>query len=174
MFLSLKQQNTFYTLLEQLFSNIDIGTIEAFNLSNIEEYIKRGWLNLYKHQTLSHQTIYIYRKNKKLYCIYYAEKKEDLNVLIDHVLYPISVSLEHTYFFGNKPFIHKYSFTIPIKPRQQQLTIQHNKSNIFIQTGKHKYPKTIPINKIYSQTIINLKEKLYHFIRTTLLGNKNG
>jgi glycosyltransferase involved in cell wall biosynthesis len=171
LFLSPKEQNTFYTLLEKLFNFIDIRTIEKFNLSNIEEYIKMGWILLYKNQLPSYQIIYIYQKNNKLYCSYYADSEKHISVYMDNTLYPVITSLEYTYLFSYKPFIHKYSFIIPIKSKLQQLTIKANNTKTFIKTGNRKYFQTIPINKIYSTTIIELKEKLHYFIRSVLVGN---
>lgn len=170
-FLSLEQRRTFEALLIKIFEYIDLATIETFELSGIDDFIKQGWANAYKQNSLPYQIVYIAKQNKNLQLRYYAIETQSLNIQIDdiNIETPALTIIEHTFLERN--FINEYQFELPIINTMKTISIQLESYQIYLETYSKKCLNEIEIIYVKNKKIKNIKQLLYNFIRKIVLGN---
>jgi len=170
-FLSSEQKATFQMLLTKNFEYVNMDTIENFDLSGIDDYIKQGWANVYKKSFLPYQIIYLEKQDKKLQLHYYANEPQSLHIKIDDmtITTPDFVTSEHT--FIEKNFINKYQFELPLTNTMKTISIYIESYPTYLKTYSNKSLDKIEITNIQSKNIKNLKQLLYNFVRKIILGN---
>ncbi len=169
-FLSQEQKSNFQSLLKKNFEYIDIDTIATFDLSGIDYFIKQGWGNFYKKQSLSYQIVYLYKQNNKLQLYYYANDPGLVHIQIDNatIITPKTIVHEHT--FLEEKFINKYQFELPVTGTMKSISIQINSQPTYLKTHNNKYLYKIEIDNIQNKKIENIKQLLYNFTRKIILG----
>jgi len=169
-FLSKEEQARFHTLLQELFQEIDIKTIEDFDFANIGFFEKYAWSIRYKKTPLAYQTVFILKNKKYLMLSYYAHKQEDIEISIDNVPVTPIVELKQAHSFVNTLFINEYYAQIPIKSQDTSLRIQINKQPTYLRSGKMEVKDTLKIAEIQSDKIKRVKQTLHNLARKLLLG----
>lgn len=169
-FLSKEQQSNFQSLLKKNFEYIDIDTIATFDLSNINYFIKIGWANFYKQNSLPYQIVYMYKQDKKLQLHYYANDPKSLHIQIDNttIMTPKLVSHEHT--FLEKKFINEYKFELPVTNTMKTISIQMESGQTYLKTFNNESLYKMEIANIQSKNIKNIKQLLYNVTRKIVLG----
>lgn len=170
-FLSSEQLDTFQVLLTKNFKYIDVSTIEMFDLSGINYFIKLGWAHFYKHSPLSYQIVYVYKQNKKIYLYYYANVFQPLQIQVDDNTITIPDFSISTHTLLGENFINKYQFEIPYTNRMKRISIQIDFYPTYLNTDNQKFLNSIEISRIKSKNIKNTKQLLYNFARKIILGN---
>jgi len=168
-FLTKKQQKLFLSHLKIIFNDISIKTIENFDLSGIDDFIQSGWALYYKHEPLSIQTIHIKRKRKILNIHYYAHTNLAIKIKLDNKIIDNIEQTCHKHMFLNKIFINEYRITLPFDHLKQVLSIENNHT-IQLETGNNYFKNHIAIYNIEQNYIKQIKQALYGYARTTLLG----
>ena len=169
-FLTEQQRQRFQQLLVQIFDDISMKTIEAFDLSGIDDLIRSGWAHYYKKCSLSKQTIYLSRSSKVLHMNYYAVSPLALEIKIDDHLIECEELSNDTHTFLNEPFIREYRLEVPLKRSMKTLSIRYNKE-IRLHTGKQDFNDKIQIKQIGQSDMKQIKQKLYRYAKNILLGN---
>jgi len=170
-FLSSEKKLKFKTLLKKNFEYINMDTIENFDLSGIDYFIKQGWANVYKQSSLPYQIIYIDKQNKKMHLHYYADAPQLLYIKIDDMTIstPDFVTTEHTFIGEN--FINKYQFELPFTNTMKTISIHIESYPTYLKTYDKKSLHEIEIASIKSKNIKNIKQLVYNFARKIILGN---
>lgn len=169
-FLSQEEQSTFHGLLKALFKDIDLGTIENFDLANISFFEKYAWVKQYKQTPLTYRTVSIVKNRDYLILSYYADKEEDINIQIDNIsIAPITTHIkEHS--FVNKQFVNEYQIHIPRQAQQRFIDIQLNAEQTYLHSG-HLYNKNrLEISKVQSTLWKSGREIFHNMARKLLLG----
>ena len=158
-FLSQKELDRFEALVLDIFTYIEIDTIENFELV-VDDFIKLAWLYRYKEFIPTDRAVEVYRDKNICRFTFFSLKKEVISVKIDDEYVNIPIIDEQKHTFLNKEFINSYSFEIPFIKKSNSITIEF--SNGFIYRNS--------VKSIKSKIMINLKIKLKNVVRKLLLG----
>lgn len=169
-FLTKEKQHHFKILLEQLFNDISIEPIEEFDLSGVDDLIRAGWASYYKKRSLSKQTIYLSRSDKRLYIHYYSKSPLDFRIMINHQPLEHNVSSKYIHTFLNEPFIWEYCLEIPLERSMKTLSIEYN-GEIKLHTRKRSFSNKIEIRQIEHKNLQKFKARLYQYAKKIFLGH---
>lgn len=150
-FLDKDQVKQFKELLRDIFTYIDVETIEAFNLAGCDYYHKAGLISLYKENKLPYNMVYIDVYNKvtqEIKVRYYHSTNEKDTIRFKDGITTLITQKDRRYDFLGDLFIYEKNMWLKLDKGQEFLEISSGKSQAYIEINGKRYNNKISLNEL--------------------------